>query len=249
MAAENEKGIDYAAILADLEAKRATLDNAITSLRAVFASGALGQASEGTTLDFSSPSVSGALHGGEIPAGAFLGKSIPEAVRAYLSLVKKKQTTREITDALVKGGMESSGKGSFESIVGAALYRVRSQGDIVRVKGAWGLAEWWPAGIRAAAGQEKRRPRKSKKPATRKAKTPLVSGRGTATLAGQPADKKLSDRIVEMLASHPSQEFGKEYLSKQYGVKANVIPMVMASLVKKGVVVMSAPGTYRAPSK
>jgi hypothetical protein len=192
--------------------------------------------------------VNPSIHGGEIPAGAFLGKSIPEAVKAYLSLVKKKQTTREISEALVKGGMETSGKGSFETIVSSALYRVRNQGDIVRVKGAWGLSEWWPAGIRAAGGQEKRRPRKSKKPKAKGPTSFLPPEKSISTLAAGSSPKKLSDRIVEILTTHPSQEFGKEYLSKQFGVNVRVIAMVMANLVKKGVAVMSAPGTYRAPS-
>ena len=246
MAAENEKGIDYAAILADLEAKRATLDNAIASLRAVFASGALGQASEGTTLNFSAPSVSGALHGGEIPAGAFLGKSIPEAVKAYLSLVKRKATTREIAQALLKGGMETSGKGSFETIVGSALYRVRNQGDIVRVKGAWGLSEWWPAGIRSAAGQEKSKARKAKKTSRKKPKISMLHDEISSTASTSDAPQKLWDRILQTLREHPNKEFTKAYLAASLGVALKTVAPALARLVKKGSIKMPSPDTYGA---
>src|ERR1700747_306325 len=94
--------LDYAAILADLEAKKSALEQAIASFRQAMASGALGQMTEGGIV----PSLGTSFSGGEVPAGAFLGKSIPEAAKLYLEIVKKKQTTREIAEALQKGGME-----------------------------------------------------------------------------------------------------------------------------------------------
>ena len=42
----------------------------------------------------------------ELPRGALLGKSIPAAIKLYLSAVKQKQTIREIATALKDGGVE-----------------------------------------------------------------------------------------------------------------------------------------------
>jgi hypothetical protein len=247
MATESEKGIDYAAILADLEAKRSVLDNAISSLRAVFASGALGQPIEGATLSLSAPSASGALHGGEIPAGAFFGKSIPEAVKVYLSLVKKKSTTRQIAEALLAGGMETSGKGSFENIVGSALYRVRDQGEILRVKGAWGLAEWWPAGLRTSQGKsEKRKNRKSKRVKAKGDSAKLSPAKTELTSKADVEVGSLWDRIVKKLKEQSSKEFTKQQLSESFGVPVKTIAPALARLVKKGSIRMPSPDTYGA---
>ena len=92
--------LDWAAVIADLESKRAALDTAIASLKTVLAYGSLGP-SEGISYvnlsaDLRSPSASG----GDVPDGAFHGKSIPAAVKLYLGLVNKKQTAREISDGL-----------------------------------------------------------------------------------------------------------------------------------------------------
>src|SRR5260370_12648111 len=100
MATDNgKKTLDYGAFLADLEAKRAVLDQAIASVRAVMSSGALA-VNVSDSMPGMADSVSVALHGGEVPAGLFHGKSIPEAAKLYLSIVNKKQTTKEIADGL-----------------------------------------------------------------------------------------------------------------------------------------------------
>src|SRR5579864_1861905 len=102
--------IDYAAFLADLEAKKASLEQAIIAVRSAIAMGAAGQPGDVSGISStSSPSVS-SLHNGEVPAGAFLGKSIPDAAKLYLEIVKKKQTSKEIADGLKRGGIESASK-------------------------------------------------------------------------------------------------------------------------------------------
>src|ERR1700722_6017337 len=119
MASDNElKTLDYGVFLADLEAKRTVLDQAIASVKAVMASGAMG-ISVGDVLPVISDSASIRLHGGEIPVGAFLGKSIPEAAKLCLQITKKKLTTREIAESLQRGGIETKAKTSFAAIVHA----------------------------------------------------------------------------------------------------------------------------------
>src|ERR1700733_6023541 len=162
MASENDNKIDYGAILADLEAKKNLLEQAIASFRAALAVGALGGGNGSSSYaNFSSPSVNGSIHGGEVPAGAFLGKSIPEAVKLYLSIAKSKKTTREIADALRKGGMEKTST-NFENIVHAGVNRaMKNTSAFLRVGKAWALPEWYPAGVRVVKdNRDNRRVRK-----------------------------------------------------------------------------------------
>src|ERR1700679_3542787 len=73
-----EQQIDYSAVLADMEAKRTALDAAIASMRK-FLNGQAGGSSTGESVPGSA-----SFPSGEIPTGAFLGKSIPEAATLYL---------------------------------------------------------------------------------------------------------------------------------------------------------------------
>src|ERR1035438_5529030 len=120
MANEYQSG-DIAAIIKDLMNRRAALDAAITNL--LTASGAM---VAGTDFSSSVPLMS--TGGGadqqptELPRGALLGKSLPAAVKLYLSAMKKKQTDREIAAALREGGVESTSD-NFEKVVTGCLNR------------------------------------------------------------------------------------------------------------------------------
>lgn len=250
MPPENESNLDYVTFIADLEAKRALLDSAIASLKAAVASGAIGPVSG--SMESSGLSVGTSLfHNGEIPAGAFLRKSIPEAARLYLSTVKKKQTTKEIADALLEGGMETNAK-NFEVTVGTGLYRVSNKtGEFVRLKGgAWGLSEWYPSAMRVSPEKREkhkgRKPRKSKPKEPKEPKVLMLPEKSQSTKAAEASSKKLSDRIVEMLNGHPNQEFTAKELSEKLGVNAKVVAMMMATLAKKKLVRRPAPDTYGA---
>ena len=157
MGEENGNTIDYRVVLADMEAKRAALDNAIASLRNALPAligPSVGDAFPG--LADGPPVVSlGSAHSGEIPAGAFFKKSIIEAAKLYLSLVKRKKTTHEIAVALREGGMETHSK-NFERMVGILLKRASksASGGIVKLKDGWGLSDWYPAGFRITPGKQ-----------------------------------------------------------------------------------------------
>src|SRR5712691_4847178 len=115
MASESE-GVDYAAVIADLKAKIGALQRMVASLEAI-GSGALGNLS---TISVET----GTLISGEaveLPRGALLGKTLPEAIKLYLGSVKKKQTNKEIAAALREAGVESKGA-NFYSLVGGALF-------------------------------------------------------------------------------------------------------------------------------
>jgi len=237
--AENEKAMDYGAFLADLEAKRAALDAAISSVKT--AMWALGTAEAVASYANTATTVNLAIHNSDIPAGAFLRKSIPEAAKLYLAAVKKKQTTKEIAKALLEGGMETNAK-DFETTVKTGLHRVsKNTGEFVRLKGGtWGLAEWYPAAMRTSPKQEKPKGRKAKKSKSKDSKATADKPNAASESQGP----HLSDRILELLRVHPKEEFTKDHVSQTLGVSGQVISPALARLVRKGSVRMPSSHTY-----
>lgn len=106
----NTEGIDLSALLASWEAKRAALDTAIVSVKAAMSAGALGGAGESIAL--LNTGLTSTLTA-DIPDGAFNGKNIAESIKAYLTVSKRRHTTREIVDALKRGGMRSESEPSM----------------------------------------------------------------------------------------------------------------------------------------
>jgi hypothetical protein len=249
-----EQQIDYFAVLADMEAKRTALDAAIASMRK-FLNGQAGGSSTGESAPGSASFTSG-----EIPTGAFLGKSIPDAATLYLQIMKRKSTTREIAEGLRKGGMESTSS-NFPSIVHAILDRYRKAGgEIVKLdKSTWGLASWFPAGVRSAAvAQEKRTPtrkhhhKRKQKLAKRKTETVAQS-----TIVAEPesaapiaestfkSDGTPYQRIAAFLTANPLTAHSLEKISGAIGLKVSVTAMHMGNLVKHKKAEKTANGEYR----
>jgi hypothetical protein len=246
MAADNDKKtLDYGTFLADLEAKRAALDQAIGSLRAVMASGALAiNASD--SMAGMADNVSVALHGGEVPAGAFLAKSIPEATKLYLSIVKRKQTPREIAEALRKGGMETTSK-NFEGIVAAGIHRAsKKDGEIVKVGRAWALASWYPSGIRAAAAKETRKARKAKKSRKQKSVKAAASAADSSAATESNGHKNTHEQIVNLLRKAPSHVYTPMEVSKALSIGASFAALTLGMLAKKNLAEKVESGKYRA---
>ncbi len=229
--------IDYAAIIADLEAKRAALDNAITSLRALAGLDTIGNADR-LTATFAMPfAASGA---GEIPDGAFHGKTIPDAIRLYLELMRKKQTAREISDGLKKGGMETTSKW-FDKIVYATLDRLKKAREVVRIGSEWGLPQWYPALMRAGVS-ENAQPAKS----TRKAMVrPKKVTKTLAQRIGGKPEPSPSD-MVELFLRDNVGAHTPEAIRCATGIKnLKVAMMLLGQLVKKGKVEKMADGKYQ----
>ena len=122
----SNESVNYDAVLADLEARKAQLEAAIAAIKMI--------ASQGNP---------GTPHGGGSHVGpsAFLGMSIPDATKKYLSGVREKKPTQEIIDALVAGGLPPS---KYTTVYNILTRRQKQVGDIVNMKGDWGLAEWYP---------------------------------------------------------------------------------------------------------
>lgn len=143
--------LDFAEVLAVLEARRAAIDAAIGSIRAAMAIGALGTVGD---IDLAATLPAAGTFNGrpfgpvDLPQGALLGMSIPAAIKTYLSAARRKQTTREITTALKENGVETTSR-SFENTVTTALHRLKAAGDVLKFNDGWALAELYPENLRS----------------------------------------------------------------------------------------------------
>ena len=118
--------VDYGPLLADIDARIAKL-----------------QATREGILELMAASGSTPGGGGPTSVGpsAFLGMSIPDATKKYLSAVKQKKSTQEIIGALTAGGLPPS---KYTTVYNILTRRQKQVGDIVNMKGDWALAEWYP---------------------------------------------------------------------------------------------------------
>src|SRR5437588_11912346 len=95
----SDQPINYEAVLADLETRKAQIEAAIAGIKVM-----LGQSGAGPT----GPTGGGAYTGMTPAHDAFIGMSIPEAAKKHLTAVRKKLSTQEIMTALEAGGLPSS---------------------------------------------------------------------------------------------------------------------------------------------
>jgi hypothetical protein len=120
-----------------------------------------------------------AQHHGPLRADTFFGLSIPEAIKKYLAIMKRPQSPRAITDALLEGGVLSQAK-DFYLTVSTALKRLRLAGVIVNTKEGWGLSAWYPNRKQVEAPAPKKKGAKSHKKGSKAkgktAKAPVKPG-------------------------------------------------------------------------
>lgn len=121
-------GVDWAAALAEIEAEIAKLQAAADVIR------------ERIGRSGGAP-VPGGPGGGGIRPDAFLKLSIPDAAKKLLEATRVKQSTQEVMDALVKGGLPPS---KYNTVYSILSRRANQVGDIINMKGDWALAEWYP---------------------------------------------------------------------------------------------------------
>jgi hypothetical protein len=230
---------DFTIVLSNMEAKRAALDSAIVSLRAAIATGALGGASgaaaAGDQVGIPAHGI-GITHNAEIPDGAFNGKTVSEAIKLYLSAVKKKQKTRQIVEALKRGGIESTSD-NFGNIVYNALDRMRSiSGEIAKVDKEWGLSEWYHFGMRSGTplkrATKNARTKKQKRPRSRENRTPSEEG--------------LPSRIENFLASTPESSYTPTEIATALSVKPISVNVRLKRMLDRSRIAKVGPGQYRA---
>jgi hypothetical protein len=129
------EGVDYQAVLADLKARRARLDDLIARIEADI----FGQAAEGVAA--TAPIKASTAFSGPIHADTFFGLAIAEAAKKFLKMAGRAQHTTAIADALARGGMKRPQENNLFSI----LVRAAKGREVVKVgKGLWGLSEWYP---------------------------------------------------------------------------------------------------------
>ncbi len=148
--------IDYDSVLADLIAKRDKLNAAIGGIRAMLGGGDGEEGGQGPESDHErendtnprpAPSRSPRQSQGltTIQTDTFFGLSTPEAIRKFLTIVKRPQRVADISKAMLDGGqLHARDATTAYNNVYAALKRMRKSGEGVRIKsGEWALAEWY----------------------------------------------------------------------------------------------------------
>ena len=166
----SEKMTDALPSVADIDTKIAALQALRASLVAAHAAGALGQPTDVSSMSLSGRQALPAATGTpiDLPRGSLLGKSVPAAIRLYLSAARQKKTTREIATALKQGGVESLA-GNFETTVTSALHRLKTAAEVLRFDDGWALAEFYSDSIRSRMAREAK-PAKAAKAARRRAR-------------------------------------------------------------------------------
>ena len=125
--------INYAAVLADLEAKRAQLDSAIAAMKVLMEQTGV-MAATAPPL----PRIAGLS---QVPPRAFVGLSISAAVRQLLEMMQRRMSVREIMRGLHAGGLKPS---KYRNVYSILRQREADKADIIKVDRRWGLAEWNP---------------------------------------------------------------------------------------------------------
>ena len=127
-----KNGVDYEAVLVDLEKRRAQLDVTIENIKQIV------HQNNGTGASFSNQPAFSV----DIANDAFSGMTISKAAQKYLRIVGKPQKVRKIAEAIEAGGLQSESK-NFISTVTTVLFRKTGKNDpfVKTVKG-WGLREW-----------------------------------------------------------------------------------------------------------
>ncbi len=157
----DEKTIDYAAVLADLENDLAELEISIDYIRRK----KLGAQPEDTDAPIAKPHpsrsrVGTTSHSDGVPLirqDAFFGMGLVEATKKYLGMTKRPKSSRDIATALVQGGLHTTAKDFYNTVFGVLNREAKNNGEIVKVKKEWGLAEWYPGlrrGPKAARTQD-----------------------------------------------------------------------------------------------
>jgi hypothetical protein len=243
--------IDAGTLLADVQAKIKALRDLESALITAQAVGAFGLGGE--SIDISPALITNGETGipSELPRGAFLGKSLPVCVKMHLSAVHKKQSIKEISNALRAGGVESTSD-NFENVVNAALQRLKSAGEVLRFNDGFGLAEWYHPSLRASASppvkKNKAKPRRSVKRKAAKGKaTEAAATPVTEPLKVEPQNTEKESGEKQILAyfrQHHGRDISKSDLVAA-GVRSQTAALVLGKLVHRNVLTKTESGAYR----
>ncbi|MFN0277479.1 MAG: hypothetical protein ACKVRN_02640 [Pyrinomonadaceae bacterium] len=219
--------INYSAVLADLEARKAELEAAIATIKGIVAAGG----------GFADGGSGGAFSPDNMPVGAFLRLSIADATKKFLDMVKTKQTVPAIIKALEQGGLPPA---KYTTVYSVLRRRESQFGDIIRVGDEWALTEWYPNNPKLrkqSASKNDNKGKKGKAKATTKIKPKSSVGKKaatpkappTATIAALVGDVKTHDAAEQML-TQAGQSLDLTTLAAQ--VNANFGKRLNANLLK-----------------
>jgi DNA-directed RNA polymerase delta subunit len=129
----------YEVVLADLRARKAQIEQAISAIEAIRGGAPTGSsfsgasaAQQSTNSDIDSP-------------GAFLGMSIVDAAKKLLAAKRQPLRNPDIAAAFKRGGLAMNSKDAVNTIGSVLTRRANEVGDLVKVdRGTWGLKEWYP---------------------------------------------------------------------------------------------------------
>ena len=187
--------VNYEAVLVDLRARRASIDAAIAAIEQ-FQTALAGQPGEGIAVRQMDPT--------SISEDAFFGLSIVEAAKKYLGMVKRKQSIKEIADALDRGGLPHTSTNFVATV--ATMLRRANDPDLAKVgRGDWGLAGWY--GNRRPKQEPVKRTKKAKR--AKPVKSKLVS-----IPHADSADETLMEATEAVLRAHGQGLHVDELLAK-----------------------------------
>lgn len=126
----------YAAVIADLERKRAEIDKLIESLKAYRQASSAPAPIVEKTPEAASTFVAPGIY-------EFKGKNVADSAKIILERANKPLTNTEILEALKARGYESESAQPLNTVGSIINRRSQQVGDIVRVgRGTWALKEW-----------------------------------------------------------------------------------------------------------
>jgi hypothetical protein len=236
-----QKEFDFNEFIENLEAKKKALETLIISAKAAHELGALGplrfprvsgdKAPVAEPLPITEPI--------DLPRGALLGKSLPDAIRLYLSAVKKKQSNKEIVTALKDAGVEST-SANFEGVVAGALKRLKDSGVLLRFEDGWGLAELYPESLRSRLSQNGK-PANKRKPAKRAKAKKSPSPEAVVPQEG------IEHRIKAVLEADRSKSYLPAEMAEKLGVEhPGVVATTLGRMAYKHIAEKIEGGKYRA---
>lgn len=137
-----ENKVDYGNVLADLQAKKAEIENAIKGIEAIM--GLIPSGGADVTRAPLTNNGGGNRAGAVIADDTFFNMTVVDAAKKYLAMGHRQpKSTQEILDALQRGGLQSA----IYDTVSALISRKAKRGeDFVKLpKRKWGLVEWYGA--------------------------------------------------------------------------------------------------------
>lgn len=180
----------------------------------------------------------------ELPRGALLGKSLPAAIKLYLSAAKQKQTVSQIASALRDGGVETTSR-NFENIITGALNRLKRAGEVLRFREGWALADFYPENLRnKIAEKESGQKRGKARNGRRRQRSPKGEQAKAAKRTSQnPPD--LAGRIEAFIRSGGRPVAAGE-VTQAVGAPSNVVGLALGRLRKQARITKDESGLFSA---